>query len=79
MPPTSAKKDMDNTRPKAITAPEREAFTVAELAHAYRLSRATLYNLWREGAGPKRMRVRGRVLVSRDAAEDWRRQLEAAA
>jgi predicted DNA-binding transcriptional regulator AlpA len=59
-------------------APEREAFTVAEFAQAYRLSRATLYNLWRDGEGPKRMRVRGRVVVSKDAAEQWRRDLEAA-
>jgi predicted DNA-binding transcriptional regulator AlpA len=62
---------------KVIPAAEREAFTVAELAEAYRLSRATLYNLWKDGCGPKRMRVRGRVLVSRDAAEHWRRHLEA--
>ena len=56
--------------------PEREAYTVAELAQAYRVSRATLYNLWKEGSGPRRMRVRGRVLISRAAAEMWRRQVE---
>lgn len=58
--------------------PEREAFTVTEFAQAYRLSRATLYNLWKGGEGPKRMRVGRRVVVSRDAAEQWRRQVEAA-
>lgn len=57
-------------------APQREAFTVAELAQAYRLSRATLYNLWKSGRGPKRVRIRGRVLISRDAADCWRRELE---
>ena len=61
-----------------VSSAEREAFTVAEFARAYRLSRATLYNLWKDGEGPKRMRVRGRVVVSRDAAERWRRELEAA-
>lgn len=54
------------------------AFTVQEFAEAYRLSRATVYNMWRDGTGPSRMRVRGRVLISRDAAEAWRRQVEAA-
>jgi len=52
------------------------AFTVAEFAEAYRLSRATIYNLWRDGDGPAKMRVRGRVLISRAAAEKWRRQVE---
>ena len=52
------------------------AFTVDEFAEAFRLSRATVYNLWRAGAGPARMRVRGRVLISRDAAERWRSEME---
>ena len=67
---------MDSKANESWATPVREAFTVDELARAYRLSRATLYNLWRDGAGPQRMRVRGRVLVSRDAAEKWRRDLE---
>jgi hypothetical protein len=54
------------------------AFTVEEFAEAFRLSRATVYNLWRDGCGPTKMRVRGRVLISREAAEQWRRRVEAA-
>ena len=56
----------------------QEAFTVDEFAEAYRLSRATVYNLWRDGCGPAKMRVRGRVLISREAANLWRQQVEAA-
>lgn len=56
--------------------PEPLAFTIDEFAEAYRLSRATVYNHWRDGAGPAKMRVRGRVLISRAAAEEWRRQVE---
>ena len=55
------------------------AFTVDEFAVAYRVSRATVYNMWRDGEGPAKMRVRGRVLISRDAAEQWRRVVEAQA
>lgn len=61
---------------KATKQTELLAFTIDEFAEAYRLSRATIYNLWRDGAGPAKMRVRGRVLISRDAAESWRRQVE---
>src|SRR5256885_10624983 len=49
------------------------AFTVDEFAEAFRLSRATVYNMWRDGRGPAKMRVRGRVLISREAADRWRR------
>ena len=55
---------------------ETQAFTVDEFAEAFRLSRATVYNMWRDGAGPAKMRVRGRVLISRVAAEKWRQQVE---
>jgi excisionase family DNA binding protein len=64
--------------PGRVAAPAaREAFTVDEFAEAFRLSRATVYNMWRDGSGPAKMRVRGRVLISREAAENWRRQVEA--
>jgi excisionase family DNA binding protein len=67
--------------PAAVTNQTRqvadpEAFSVAEFAQAYRVSRATVYNMWRDGEGPARMRVRGRVLISRDAAEKWRASVE---
>jgi excisionase family DNA binding protein len=55
---------------------ESLAFTVDEFAEAFRLSRATVYNMWRDGEGPAKMRVRGRVLISRAAAETWRREVE---
>jgi predicted DNA-binding transcriptional regulator AlpA len=58
--------------------PARQALGVSELAAALGISRATLYNAWRGGGGPKRMRIRGRVLVSREAMELWRRELESA-
>ena len=58
---------------------ETQAFTVDEFAEAFRLSRATVYNMWRDGAGPAKMRVRGRVLISRAAADKWRQQVESQA
>jgi Helix-turn-helix domain len=61
-----------------ITPPTREAFTVGEFAEAFRLSRATVYNMWRDGCGPAKMRARGRVLISREAADRWRREIESA-
>jgi hypothetical protein len=59
-------------------AVNREAYGVVEFAQAHGVSRAHLYNLWRDGVGPKVMRVGRRTLISKEAAAAWRRQMEAA-
>ena len=51
----------------------RAAFTVAEFCEAHRLSRSYLYKIWAAGTGPRIMRVGSKVLISIEAAEDWRR------
>jgi hypothetical protein len=42
---------------------ETQAFTVDEFAEAFRLSRATVYNLWRDGAGPAKISRRRRQMA----------------
>ena len=56
----------------------RAALSVIEFCHAYGISRAFFYVLLRDGTGPRVMRVRGRLLISSDAAQAWQRQLEGA-
>lgn len=69
--------------PAKVSRPEEsadpQAFSVDEFASAFRISRATVYNMWRAGQGPARMRVLGRVVISRAAADDWRRRMESQA
>jgi hypothetical protein len=68
------------TRQEAVAqerpAIDRAAYSVNEFAHAHGLSRAHLYNLWRDGIGPKAMRVGRRTLISKEAAAAWRREME---
>ena len=54
----------------------QQAFTVDEFCQGHRISRAGFYNLLKAGQGPRVMRVGGRVLVSVEAAADWRRAME---
>jgi hypothetical protein len=54
------------------------AYTVNEYCAAHGFSRAHLYNLWRRGEGPRRMKVGSRTLISPEAAEDYRLQCEIA-
>jgi hypothetical protein len=57
---------------------ERACFTIAEFCDAHRISRAKLYQLWKAGIGPRVLRVDSKVLITFEAAADWRREREAA-
>lgn len=52
-------------------------YSVDEFCRAYGLGRSTLYKLWKAGLGPRVMHVGRRALISLDAAEEWRRKMEA--
>lgn len=58
---------------------DQAAYTILEFCHSHRLSRAKLYQLWDQGAGPRIMRIGAKVLISAEAAAQWRRDREAAA
>lgn len=53
-------------------------FTIATFCSAHEISRPFLYSLWERGIGPRTMRVGSRVLISAEAAADWRREMEVA-
>jgi hypothetical protein len=53
-----------------------DAYTFVEFCHAHRISRSTLYNLLGQGLGPRVMNVRGRRLISNEAAAEWRSAME---
>ena len=52
------------------------AFSVVDFCRAHNLSRGTFYNLLRDGLAPKTFKVGKRTLISREAAEQWRRHME---
>jgi hypothetical protein len=54
------------------------ALSISEFCTAHRISRAFFYLLQKDGSGPRLMRVRGRTLVTAEAAAEWRRKMEAA-
>lgn len=58
---------------------DQACFTILEFCAAHRLSRAKLYQLWDEGIGPRIMKVGAKVLITDEAAAQWRRDREAAA
>lgn len=52
-------------------------YTVETFCEAHHISRSYLYRLWSEGQGPKRTKLGRRTLISREAAAEWRRRMEA--
>jgi hypothetical protein len=57
----------------------KAAYSISEFCHDHDISRASYYNMKKSGIGPREMRVNARVLISAEAAADWRREREAAA
>lgn len=61
----------------AIAAPTAAgALTIKEFCDLHRISVAFFYVLRARGEGPVEMHVGSRVLISREAAADWRRARE---
>lgn len=54
-------------------------YTVAEFCSAHKISRSKLYQLWRSGMGPRTIKIGSKNLITAEAANAWRRQLETAA
>lgn len=52
------------------------AFTVPQFCTAHGISRALFYILRSEGRGPRVMKCGRRTLIAREAAADWRREME---
>lgn len=58
------------------TQPTRSAYTLAEFCSEHRISRTHLWSLVKAGKGPRMMKLGRRILISCEAAADWRRQVE---
>ena len=58
---------------------ERDAFSIPEFCLRHGFSQAKYFQIAAAGEGPRVMRVGKRVLISKEAAADWRMSREAAA
>jgi hypothetical protein len=66
-------------RKAAAAAVERKAYTVSEFCDAMRISKAQYYELKKIHKGPVEAHVRGRVIISVAAADQWLEEREAEA
>jgi hypothetical protein len=63
---------MSETEKSQIAAVPRNAYTVDEFCYSHRVSRAKLYLLWQEGRGPRFRKLGKKILISAEAAAEWR-------
>lgn len=55
---------------------EKATYTLAQFMDLHNVSRSNFYRLQRAGKAPRLMRVGRRVLVSAEAAAEWRKRIE---
>jgi predicted DNA-binding transcriptional regulator AlpA len=58
-------------------AVETNAFSIEQFCQSHGISRAKFYLLRAENRAPREMKVGTRTLISVEAAEAWRRRMEA--
>jgi hypothetical protein len=51
---------------------ELDAYSIEEFCRRNSISRGTYYNMKEAGSGPREKRAMGRVLITREAAHEWR-------
>jgi predicted DNA-binding transcriptional regulator AlpA len=67
-----------NTTESAQMNVEQDAMSLGEFCARHGISRSSYYLLKKAGTAPRLMQVGDRVLISREAAADWRREREQA-
>ena len=72
----SAKSTEAQTKEAPESTEERDAYSIEEFCRRHNISNGTYYNLKNSGQGPREGRARKRVLISKEAAADWRKQIE---
>ena len=55
---------------------QRAAYSVDEFCSAFGISRAYFYQVIKDGSGPATMKLGRRTLISVEAADAWRRDVE---
>jgi predicted site-specific integrase-resolvase len=63
----------ENRKPKSDN--DLDAFSIQEFCRRHSISRSTYYNLRNAGKGPAESRVMGRVIITKESAQEWRRKI----
>jgi hypothetical protein len=73
-----ARPEVTGRKALSATADDADAFSISEFCRRNRISVQLFYKLKPQGVMPRTFRLGARVLISREAAAQWRREREAA-
>ena len=62
--------------PHSITLGQRPASTIDQFCQDHSIGRTLLYQLIKDGKGPRLIKAGRRTLISAEAAADWRARME---
>ena len=65
--------------PAVVLIPNAAAFNIREFCAAHRISESMYYKLREAGLGPREARALSKVIITQEAAAEWRRQRETTA
>lgn len=71
------KKTPPKKKQSVALVPNAAAYNIREFCEAHRISESMYYKLRAEGLGPREARALSKVIITQEAAADWRRQREA--
>jgi len=54
---------------------ELDSYSIDEFCRRNSICRGTYYNMKADGSGPREKRAMGRVLISKEAAHEWRERV----
>jgi hypothetical protein len=59
-----------------VLVPNAAAYTIPEFCEAHRISESMYYKIRADGLGPREARAFTKVIITKEAAADWRRARE---
>jgi hypothetical protein len=65
--------------PKAKPDNDLDAYSIEDFCRRHSISHGTYYNLRKAGKGPRESHALGRVLITKESAEEWRSKITEAA
>jgi hypothetical protein len=63
------------TEPEVKKMIDLDAYSIEEFCRRHSISQGTYYNLRNAGKGPQEGKVLGRVLITKESAQDWRKEI----
>jgi hypothetical protein len=67
----------DDDKPETRKQIDLDAYSIEEFCRRHSISRSAYYNLKQAGKGPREGHALGRILITKESAQQWREMISA--